>query len=101
MPKIEASIGRIGTYLPVLRARPAQVQEKNLALGRCWARCDALTSWEVRWEGSANVDDGTAQVRSDKKAMALSRYEVLCTKVLGTMHVGLGWDAVGWVDRYV
>lgn len=39
-----------------------QVREKDLSFGRCWARCDVLSSWEVRWEGSANVDDGTAQV---------------------------------------
>lgn len=42
--------------------RPLQVREKDLSFGRCWARCDVPSTWEVRWEGSANVDDGTAQV---------------------------------------
>ncbi|CAM9484058.1 unnamed protein product, partial [Laminaria digitata] len=37
------------------------VRERDLAPGTCWARCDVASNWEVRWEGSANVDDGTGQ----------------------------------------
>lgn len=46
------------------RARGAQLTQGDLARGSCWARCDPDGGWEVRWEGSANVDDGTGEVRS-------------------------------------
>lgn len=53
---------------------PLQVREKDLSLGQCWARCDAPSTWEVRWEGSANVDDGTAQVCGGHPLPPHSRY---------------------------
>ncbi|CAM9210784.1 unnamed protein product [Ectocarpus sp. 12 AP-2014] len=37
------------------------VRDKDLSFGQCWGRCDVSSNWEVRWEGSANIDDGTAQ----------------------------------------
>ncbi|CAM9242263.1 unnamed protein product, partial [Sphacelaria rigidula] len=39
------------------------IKVKDLEIGRCWARCHTPSTWEVRWEGSANVDDGTAQAQ--------------------------------------
>lgn len=63
----------LGCFFSFLVSTRVKVKERDLASGKCWARCDVSRSWEVRWEGSANVDDGTAQVHTKHSLSHLQR----------------------------